>query len=204
MWNPTTGRVSPQYHVVFDDDFMTVPYMEAGTLPPNWEDLVEHSCERATAEDIELADSWISAVANAGADKDQLSYPFAIVTDPTKRQKTEAPGGSKDKPEIQGPPVSDSEEDKTTSRTSLQYFLQTQQAAANQRVAGSPSSNALRAGSLRDIFGSNLTSKPNTHDSVVIAMQMPAMLNPYENGLCRSLRLIDQQEMEESRKRDAS
>ena len=31
VWNPTTGRVSPQYHVVFDDDFSTVPYMEAGT-----------------------------------------------------------------------------------------------------------------------------------------------------------------------------
>ena len=27
VWNPTTGRVSPQYHVVFNDDFMTVPYM---------------------------------------------------------------------------------------------------------------------------------------------------------------------------------
>ena len=57
VWNPTTGRVSPQYHVVFDNDYMTVPYMEAGTLPPNWEDLIEHSCETATAEDIKLADS---------------------------------------------------------------------------------------------------------------------------------------------------
>ena len=36
VWNPTTGRVSPQYHVMFDNDFTTVPYMEAGTLPPNW------------------------------------------------------------------------------------------------------------------------------------------------------------------------
>ena len=85
VWNPTTGRVSPQYHVVFDDDFTTVPYMEAGTLPPNWEDLVHHSCETATAEEVELADSWLSAVATEGANDDQLSDPFAIVTDPTKR-----------------------------------------------------------------------------------------------------------------------
>ena len=35
FWNPTTGRVSPHYHVVFDDDYTTVPYMEAGILPPN-------------------------------------------------------------------------------------------------------------------------------------------------------------------------
>ena len=118
VWNPTTWRVSPQYHVVFNNDITTVTYMEAGTLPPNWEDLVEHSCETATAKDIELADSWLSAVANVGANKDHLSDQFAILTDPTKRQKTEAPGGPKDNPAIQGPPISDSEGDKTTSGTS--------------------------------------------------------------------------------------
>ena len=42
VWNPTTGRVSPQYHVVFDDDFTNGPYMEAGTLPPNWQEIIEH------------------------------------------------------------------------------------------------------------------------------------------------------------------
>ena len=140
MWNTTTGRVSPKYHVVFDDYFTTVPYMETGTLPPNWEDLVEHSCETATAEDIELTGSCLSDVADVGADKDQLSNPFTIVTDPTKRQKTEAPGGPKGNPAIQGPPISDSEGGKTTPGTSLQSSPQTQQAAANKRVAGSPSS----------------------------------------------------------------
>ena len=92
--------------------------MKAGTLPPNWDDLVKHSCETATAKDIELADSWLSAVSNLGADKDQLSDTFAIVTDPTKSQKSEAPGGDRDKPAIQGPPISNSKVDKTTSGTS--------------------------------------------------------------------------------------
>ena len=36
VWNPTTGCVFPQYHVVFDTDFRTVPYMEAGTIYPKW------------------------------------------------------------------------------------------------------------------------------------------------------------------------
>ena len=90
-----------------------------------------------------MDDSWLSAVADVGADKDQLSDPFSIVTDPTKRRKTESPGGSKDNPAIQGPTISDSEGDKTTSGTSSQSSLQTQQAAVNQREAGSPSSNAL-------------------------------------------------------------
>ena len=85
VWNHTTGRVSPQYHVVFDDDFTKVLYMKAGTLPPNLEDLVHHSCETATAEEVKLADSWLSAVAIEGANDNQLSDPFSIVTDPTKR-----------------------------------------------------------------------------------------------------------------------
>eukprot|EP00957_Ditylum_brightwellii_P013135 992665-Ditylum_brightwellii.AAC.1 len=40
VWNPSTGQVSPQFHIVFDDDFSTVTYMEAGTIPPNWKELV--------------------------------------------------------------------------------------------------------------------------------------------------------------------
>ena len=33
VWNLNTGRVSPKYHIVFDDHFSTVPFMEAGTIP---------------------------------------------------------------------------------------------------------------------------------------------------------------------------
>ena len=33
VFNLSTGRVSPQYHVAFDDKFSTVPYMEQGTVP---------------------------------------------------------------------------------------------------------------------------------------------------------------------------
>ena len=67
VWNPTTGRVIPQYHVVFDDDFTTVPYMEAGTLPPNWEDLVTYSSEMATTKDVNLADTWLNGQSVVGA-----------------------------------------------------------------------------------------------------------------------------------------
>ena len=35
VWNPTTVLLSPQYHVIFDDDSTTVPYMEDGNLPTN-------------------------------------------------------------------------------------------------------------------------------------------------------------------------
>jgi len=48
---PSTGRVSPQYHVVFYDEFSTVSYMEKGTIPPNWADLVQYSSELTTNQD---------------------------------------------------------------------------------------------------------------------------------------------------------
>jgi hypothetical protein len=45
VYNPSTGHVSPQNHVVFDNDFTTVPYMEAGTIPTHWSDLIHSSSE---------------------------------------------------------------------------------------------------------------------------------------------------------------
>ncbi len=38
--NPRTGHVSPQFHVVFEDDFTTVQNLCTGTVPPHWADLV--------------------------------------------------------------------------------------------------------------------------------------------------------------------
>ena len=86
VWNPTTGRVSPQYHLVFNDDFTTVLYMEAGTLPPNWQELIEHSSEMATSEDLFKADTWLSDQQMLDA-TDQLTDPFAIVPDQHNKQR---------------------------------------------------------------------------------------------------------------------
>ena len=52
--NPKTGLVSPQYHVVFDDDFTTVPHLRKGTVPENWAKLVANSRERSTDEFLDL------------------------------------------------------------------------------------------------------------------------------------------------------
>jgi hypothetical protein len=41
--NPRTGHVSLQFHVVYDDDFMTVPYLCSADVPPHWAQLVEAS-----------------------------------------------------------------------------------------------------------------------------------------------------------------
>ena len=57
VWDTNTDQVSPQLHVVFDDEFSTVPYMVASIIPLNWEKLVKYSPEMATAQDENLTDT---------------------------------------------------------------------------------------------------------------------------------------------------
>ena len=52
--NPRTGHVSPQFHVFFDDNFTTVPYMDKNQVPPNWANLADSSQEDVTAEQYDL------------------------------------------------------------------------------------------------------------------------------------------------------
>ena len=58
--NPKTGHVSPQFHVVFDDAFSTVPYMDQKQVPPNWASLVEQSRELVKEEQYDLAENWLT------------------------------------------------------------------------------------------------------------------------------------------------
>jgi hypothetical protein len=55
IFNPQTGHVSPQFHVVFDDHFTTVPFMEKNEVPPHWAQLIKKSHEKITEEHYELA-----------------------------------------------------------------------------------------------------------------------------------------------------
>jgi hypothetical protein len=85
VYNPSTGHVSPQYHVVFDGDFTAVPYMEARTILPHWSDLVHSFSELASKHALNLAQAWLGST---GQDNTDLQFtdnpvvdPFAIVTD---------------------------------------------------------------------------------------------------------------------------
>ncbi len=40
IFNPCTGYIPLQFHVIFDNDFTTVPYLRTATIPPYWVDLV--------------------------------------------------------------------------------------------------------------------------------------------------------------------
>ena len=41
--NPRTLHVPLQFHVIFDDNFITVPAMRSDDIPDNWKDLVTTS-----------------------------------------------------------------------------------------------------------------------------------------------------------------
>ncbi len=64
--NPRIGHVSPQFHVVFDDHFTTVPFMEKNEVPPHWAKLIENSHEKVTKEHYELAKTWLFPDAELG------------------------------------------------------------------------------------------------------------------------------------------
>ncbi len=64
--NPRTGHVLPQFHIIFDDLFMTVPYMKKSEVPPNWVVLVEKFSEQVTDEDYDLAKTWFFSDADNG------------------------------------------------------------------------------------------------------------------------------------------
>ena len=50
--------MSSQYHVVFDDNFTIVPFMNSGEIPPNWEDLVQKNRHMSTEDDFHLDQEW--------------------------------------------------------------------------------------------------------------------------------------------------
>ena len=59
--NPKTLHVSPQFHVVFDDNFSTVTYLSSHDIPPNWKELVQKS-EKTTKHDYDLEKLWAQSL----------------------------------------------------------------------------------------------------------------------------------------------
>ncbi len=56
--NLNTGHVSPQYHVIYDDNFTTVDSLRLGTVPTKWPGLCSNSWDLVTDEAFTLASEW--------------------------------------------------------------------------------------------------------------------------------------------------
>ena len=62
--NPKTELVllvSPQFHVVVDDDFSTVPSLGNGSVPGNWHQLVCNSGEKNMNGFYDVTKAWLTA-----------------------------------------------------------------------------------------------------------------------------------------------
>ena len=88
VFKPKTVRVSLQYHIVFDNDFGTVLFMERGEVPPNWDNLCKLCTESAVEESADLALEWMSGQqmdVNENGHlvpiQDRITNPFNIVPD---------------------------------------------------------------------------------------------------------------------------
>ena len=66
--NLKKGLVSPQHHVVHDDQFRIVHHMHDLTVPPNWDQLVQNSIELVTTEQYDLTKTWFEGQDDPTAD----------------------------------------------------------------------------------------------------------------------------------------
>ena len=149
--------------------------MEAGRLPPNWEDLVKGLSKTATTKGVNLPDTWFNGQSVVGT-MDQLSYPFTIVNDHSKYREKDTPGSSYLSNNIH---TSNSKGDNSPGNSSSpSQHKQMNNAAANLFASvGSFSSNMARVVSHTNTFGSNLAFSSITHDSEVESLQIPAILD---------------------------
>ena len=66
--NPKSGLVSPQFHLVFDENFETVPHLWAGTVPENWAELVASSKEKSIEGFYDVTQTWFKGEVDPSAD----------------------------------------------------------------------------------------------------------------------------------------
>jgi hypothetical protein len=80
--NPRTGHISLQFHVIFDDDFTTVPYLCMASIPPYWADLV-HASSKLHVYTERQVDTWQSLPElipeNGDFTSEQIEVPNAVL-----------------------------------------------------------------------------------------------------------------------------
>ena len=185
VFNPKTGWVSPQYHVVFNDTFSTVPYMDTGMVPPHWEDLLKYSSEKATDEDFSLAEDWMELIEKVPGDHSsvtagsRITDPFAVITEELTTSTVSAARAAhaqQDQPPEANALHSSEGGNKHTPPSSLS----SSDAAANlamKRRRSTPTDNA--AAQIGSEFGSPVDTDAHARNQLT----MPQRVNLHEAGL---------------------
>lgn len=112
--NPRTLRISPQFHLVFDDEFLTVLFMTEGTVPPHWKALVEKSAGLANDTDIHIAMSWandyIAQTVTPVVEEDGQAVTANLLNGPSQGVGVGAVASSRGTPQSEEAGTSQSEE----------------------------------------------------------------------------------------------
>ena len=79
VMNPKNGLVSPQFHLVFDNNFEKVAHLRAVTVTENWADLVTNSREKSTEGFYDITKTWFDGEVDITADSPATSIPLAAM-----------------------------------------------------------------------------------------------------------------------------
>ena len=60
--NLLSGHISPQFYIVFDDNFLLILALQSNTVPKNWVDLISKSIESISEEEINSSKIYILKV----------------------------------------------------------------------------------------------------------------------------------------------
>ena len=93
--NLKTGLVSPQYHLIFDDEFSTVKYLTTSTPPPNWAHLIKHNREQATSEQEALSHRWLHPHETDEPEQTTVAASMEFTSPPSSDPGRDHPGLSK-------------------------------------------------------------------------------------------------------------
>lgn len=166
--NPTTGHISPQFHVVFDDTFSTVPYMREGTVPPHWAELVRNSTEMATDKDFDLSRLWFEGEEDP-SETSPTDLPIVSQEEPANEGDSSANEGGASNP----PPANEGDEAD----------------AGSLPPAPAPAPSTTDANDPYDTSAPALSESTPFQASEGDSLQMPKMTNLETSGLRRSPRL---------------
>jgi len=179
--------------VVFDDKYSTVPYMEKGSTPPHWEDLVKYSSEMATKEDYNIAETWLQSNQNNKVQPtdNPVVDPFDVVSD--QHNNNSQLNSGKISTQFKNLPV-------TNTLTCSAVMANEKDRLPNQStcsgcaLADTAPANALMSQTINGTTGvvNDFDSNRTTSDTSANERSMPTRNNLRESGLCRLARIAAQ------------
>ena len=88
--NLKTGYISPQFHIVFDDDFTTTSARITNKLPDNWNELFKNNLELPSEEfQFKIGKQWNEPTDRSEGDRKEIRLPPSEQTEGATSRQTE-------------------------------------------------------------------------------------------------------------------